>query len=153
MLLQTPRIVLSQTKSDTYLTLSPNFATLFSLIINRILETQATDLPEETTLAKDLDETIHDHLKYVDGLDDILGKFYYLSDPGELKQGIEHWLVHTSEGRAWLDSLGFINKEAMIKVIEQIETNLEESNRELVTKIQMLRSYVDSKGNVPKEPL
>ena len=95
-------------------------------------------------MAKDLDETILDHLKYVDGLDDILGKFYYLSDPDELKQGIEHWLVHTSEGRSWLDSLGFINKEAMIK--------LEETSRELVTKIQMLRSYVDSKGNVPKEP-
>lgn len=134
------------------MTLSPNFTTLFSTHYQQVLEAQTTDLPEETTLAKDLDETILDHLKYVDGLDDILGKFYYLSDPDELKQGIEHWLVHTSEGRSWLDSLGFINKEAMIKVIEQIETNLEESSRELVTKIQMLRSYVDSKGNVPKEP-
>ena len=98
-------------------------------------------------MAKNFNEAIADHLKYVDGLDDILGKFYYLSDPGELEQGIENWLVHTSEGRAWLDRLGFINKEAVIKVIEQIETNLEESSRELVTKIQMLRSYVDSKGN------
>ena len=102
-------------------------------------------------MAKNLNEAIADHLKYVDGLDDILGKFYYLSDPGELEQGIEHWLVHTSEGRAWLDKLGFINKEAVIKVIEQIETNLEESSRELVTKIQMLRSYVDAKGNAGRE--
>lgn len=102
-------------------------------------------------MAKNLHETIVDHLKYVNGLDDILGKFYYLSDPEELEQGIEHWLVHTSEGRAWLDRLGFINKEAVIKVIEQIETNLEESSRELVTKIQMLRSYVDSKGNIDRK--
>ena len=106
---------------------------------------------EERVLARDLNEAITEHLKYVDGLDDILGKFYYLSDPGKLEQGIEHWLVHTSEGRAWLDGLGFINKEAVIKVIEQIETNLQESSRELVTKIQMLRSYVDSKGNADQE--
>ena len=37
-------------------------------------------------------------------------------------------------------------QEAVIKVIEQVETNLEESSRDLVTKIQTLRSYVDAKG-------
>ena len=102
-------------------------------------------------MAKDLNETILEYLRYIDGVDDILGRFYYLSDPEKLKQGIEHWLVHTSEGRAWLDSLGFINKEAVIKVIEQVESNLEESSRELVTKIQTLRSYVDTKGNAGRE--
>ena len=45
-----------------------------------------------------------------------------------------------------MDSLGFGTKEAVIKVIEQIETNLEESSRDLVTKIQTLRSYVDAKS-------
>jgi len=103
-------------------------------------------------LAENLKEAILEHLKYVDGVDGILGKFYYLSDPEEMRQGIEHWLIHTSQGRAWLDGQGFINKEAVIKVIEQIEANLEESSRELVTKIQMLRSYVDAKGNASQEP-
>ena len=104
-------------------------------------------------MSKNLNETILEHLKYVDGLDDILGKFYYLSDPEELKQGIEHWLVHTSEGRAWLDGLGFINKEAVIKVIEQIETNLEESSRGLVAKIQMPRSYGGATGDSAEDLL
>ena len=94
-----------------------------------------------------LGETIIEKLRYVDGVDDILGKFYYISQPEELGKSIEHWLLHTTEGRTWLGALGFINKEAVIKVIEQIETNLEQSNRDLVTKIQMLRSHVDAKGN------
>ena len=103
-------------------------------------------------MAKNLIEAIAEKLKYVDGVDDILGKFYYLRDPEELVQTIEQWLLHTSEGRTWLDRLGFINKEAVIKVIEQIETNLEESNRDLLTKIQMLRSYVDAKGSAEEAP-
>lgn len=97
-------------------------------------------------MAKNLKEVLLGHLKYVDGVDNILGKFYYLSDPEEMGQGIAHWLVHTPEGRTWLDSQGFINKEAVVKIIEQIETHLEESHRELLTKIQMLRSYVGTKG-------
>ena len=44
-----------------------------------------------------------------------------------------------------MDSLGLVNKEAVIEVIEMIETNLGESSRDLVTKIQTLRSYVDAK--------
>jgi hypothetical protein len=102
-------------------------------------------------LAETLSKTIVEKLRYVDGVDDILGKFYYISQPEELGQFIEHWLLHTPEGRTWLGDLGFINKEAVIKVIEQIETNLEQSNRDLVTKIQMLRSHVDSKGNPDKD--
>ena len=98
-------------------------------------------------MATTLGESIVEKLKYVDGVDDILGKFYYISQPEELGKSIEHWLLHTAEGRTWLGALGFINKEAVIKVIEQIETNLEQSNRDLVTKIQMLRSHVDAKGN------
>jgi hypothetical protein len=97
-------------------------------------------------LADTLNEAILEHLKYVDGVEGVLGKFYYLSDPEELQQGIGRWLLQTPEGRTWMDGLGFVNKEAVIKVIEQIETNLEESSRELVTKIQTLRSYVDAKG-------
>ncbi|MEC8645801.1 MAG: hypothetical protein VXY00_02390 [Candidatus Latescibacterota bacterium] len=97
-------------------------------------------------MANTLGDTILQHLKYVDGVEGILGQFYYLSDPDQLQQGIERWLLHTPEGRAWMDNLGFVNKEAVIKVIEQIETNLEESSRDLVTKIQTLRSYVDAKG-------
>ncbi len=103
-------------------------------------------------MARTLRETIVEKLKYVDGVDDILGKFYYISEPEELSQSIEYWLLRTPEGRSWLDGLGFVSKEAVIKVIEQIETNLEESNRDLVTKIQMLRSYVDAKGNLDVEP-
>jgi hypothetical protein len=98
-------------------------------------------------LAKDLKETILEQLGYVSGIEGVLGQFYYLRNPEEMVQGVERWLIHTPEGRAWLDSQGFINKEAFIKVIEQIETNLEASSRELVTKIQMLRSYVGAKGN------
>ena len=97
-------------------------------------------------MANTLGDTILQHLKYVEGVEDILGQFYYLSDPDKLQQAIESWLLHTPEGRAWLDNLGFVNKEAVIKVIEQVETNLEESSRDLVTKIQTLRSYVDAKG-------
>ena len=103
-------------------------------------------------MSTSLSAAIAAKLKYVDGVDDILGKFYYLRDPEELGQSVEQWLLQTSEGRAWLDSLGFVNKEAVIKVIEQIETNLEQSNRDLLTKIQMLRSYVDAKGNPDAEP-
>ena len=97
-------------------------------------------------MANTLDDTILQNLKYVEGVEVIIGQFYYLSDPDKLQQAIESWLLHTPEGRAWLDSLGFVNKEAVIKVIEQVETNLEESSRDLVTKIQTLRSYVDAKG-------
>jgi hypothetical protein len=97
-------------------------------------------------VANTLGDTILQNLKYIEGVEGILGQFYYLSDPEKLQQAIESWLLHTPEGRAWLDSLGFINKEAVIKVIEQVETNLEESSRDLVTKIQTLRSYVDAKG-------
>ena len=97
-------------------------------------------------MANTLGDTILQNLKYVEGVEDIIGQFYYLSDPNKLQQAIENWLLHTPEGRAWLDSLGFVNKEAVIKVIEQVETNLEESSRDLVTKIQTLRSYVDAKG-------
>ena len=97
-------------------------------------------------MAQTLAEALAENLKYVDGVDNVLGKFYYLSDPDTLRQAIEQWLVHTPEGRAWLDGLGFVNKEAVIKVIEQIETNLEESNRNLLSKIHSLRSYVDAKG-------
>lgn len=97
-------------------------------------------------MANTLGDTILQNLKYIEGVEGILGQFYYLSDPDKLQQAIESWLLHTPEGRAWLDSLGFINKEAVIKVIEQVETNLEESSRDLVTKIQTLRSYVDAKG-------
>mgnify|MGYP001227452113 CR=1 FL=1 len=97
-------------------------------------------------MANTLGDTILQNLKYIEGVEGILGQFYYLSDPEKLQQAIESWLLHTPEGRAWLDSLGFINKEAVIKVIEQVETNLEESSRDLVTKIQTLRSYVDAKG-------
>ena len=97
-------------------------------------------------MAETLGDTILQNLKYIEGVEGILGQFYYLSDPDKLQQAIESWLLHTPEGRAWLDSLGFINKEAVIKVIEQVETNLEESSRDLVTKIQTLRSYVDAKG-------
>ena len=97
-------------------------------------------------MANTLDDTILQNLKYVEGVEGIIGQFYYLSDPDKLQQAIESWLLHTPEGRAWLDGLGFVNKEAVIKVIEQVETNLEESSRDLVTKIQTLRSYVDAKG-------
>ena len=97
-------------------------------------------------MANTLGDTILQNLKYVEGVEDIIRQFYYLSDPDKLQQAIESWLLHTPEGRAWLDSLGFVNKEAVIKVIEQVETNLEESSRDLVTKIQTLRSYVDAKG-------
>ena len=97
-------------------------------------------------MANTLGDTILQNLKYVEGVEGILGQFYYLSDPDKLQQAIESWLLHTPEGRAWLDSLGFVNKEAVIKVIEQVEANLEESSRDLVTKIQTLRSYVDAKG-------
>ena len=97
-------------------------------------------------MANTLGDTILQNLKYIEGVEGILGQFYYLSDPDKLQQAIESWLLHTPEGRAWLDSLGFVNKEAVIKVIEQVETNLEESSRDLVTKIQTLRSYVDAKG-------
>ena len=97
-------------------------------------------------MANTLGDPILQNLKYIEGVEGILGQFYYLSDPEKLQQAIESWLLHTPEGRAWLDSLGFINKEAVIKVIEQVETNLEESSRDLVTKIQTLRSYVDAKG-------
>ena len=97
-------------------------------------------------MANTLGDTILQNLKYVEGVEDIIRQFYYLSDPDKLQQAIENWLLHTPEGRAWLDSLGFVNKEAVIKVIEQVETNLEESSRDLVTKIQTLRSYVDAKG-------
>ena len=97
-------------------------------------------------MANTLGDTILQNLKYVEGVEGILGQFYYLSDPDKLQQAIESWLLHTPEGRAWLDSLGFVNKEAVIKVIEQVEVNLEESSRDLVTKIQTLRSYVDAKG-------
>ena len=97
-------------------------------------------------MANTLGEAILQHLKYVEGVEGVLGQFYYLSDPDALQQGIERWLLQTPEGRAWMDGLGFVNKEAVIKVIEQIETNLEDSSRELVTKIQTLRSYVDAKG-------
>ena len=97
-------------------------------------------------MANTLGDTILQNLKYVEGVEGILGQFYYLSDPDKLQQAIESWLLHTPEGRAWLDNLGFVNKEAVIKVIEQVETNLEESSRDLVTKIQTLRSYVDAKG-------
>jgi hypothetical protein len=109
-----------------------------------------TAVQEQGILAKDLGETILAYLRYVDGVEGILGKFYYLSDPDDLRQGIEHWLIHTPEGRAWLDGQGFINKEAVLKVIEQIEANLQTSSRELVTKIQMLRSYVHAKGSPPR---
>lgn len=97
-------------------------------------------------MANTLGEAILEHLKYIDGVEGVLGKFYYLSDPDDLQQGIERWLLQTPEGRAWMDGLGFVNKEAVIKVIEQIENNLEESSRELVTKIQTLRTYMDAKG-------
>lgn len=103
-------------------------------------------------MAKTLGETIVESLNYVDGIDDILGKFYYLSDPDKLRQGIEQWLIQTPEGLAWLDSLGFVNKEAVVKVIDQIETNLQQSSRDLVAKIQMLKSYVDSKGPQEEDP-
>ena len=87
-------------------------------------------------MANTLGEAILEHLKYIDGVEGVLGKFYYLSDPDDLQQGIERWLLQTPEGRAWME------------VIEQIENNLEESSRELVTKIQTLRSYMDAKGTV-----
>ena len=41
-------------------------------------------------MAKELKETIIEHLNYVDGVDNILGKFYYLSDPDQLRQAVEH---------------------------------------------------------------
>jgi hypothetical protein len=94
-------------------------------------------------LANELRDAITENLNYVDGVDNILGKFYYLSDPDQLRQAVEHWLTQTPEGRAWLESLGFINKEAVVKVIEQIETNLQQSNQDLVGKIQMLKSYMN----------
>ena len=97
-------------------------------------------------MGKTLGETIAENLKYVNGVDGILGKFYYVSDPQELRQAIETWLVGTPDGRAWLDSLGFINKSTVVKVVEQIEANLEQSNQELLTKIQTFKSYVNSKG-------
>ena len=95
-------------------------------------------------MAKELKETIIEHLNYVDGVDNILGKFYYLSDPDQLRQAVEHWLIQSPEGRTWLESLGFIDKGAVVKVIEQIETNLQQSNQDLVSKIQMLKSYMNS---------
>jgi hypothetical protein len=98
-------------------------------------------------LSNNLAETIADNLNYVDGIDDILGKFYYLSDPDKLRQAIELWLVQTPEGLAWLESLGFVNKEAVVKVIDQIENNLQESSRDLLTKIHNLKSYVNAKGS------
>ena len=98
-------------------------------------------------MPKTLAETIAENLNYVDGIDDILGKFYYLSEPDKLRQAIERWLVQTPEGLAWLDSLGFVNKDAVVGVIDQIETNLQESSRDLLTKIHHLKTYVNSKGS------
>ena len=94
-------------------------------------------------MANELRDAITKNLNYVDGVDNILGKFYYLSDPDQLRQAVEYWLSQTPEGRTWLESLGFINKEAVVKVIEQIETNLQQSNQDLVGKIQMLKSYMN----------
>lgn len=94
-------------------------------------------------MANELRDAIIENLNYVDGVGDILGKFYYLSDPDQLRQAVEHWLLQTPAGRTWLESLGFINKEAVVKVIEQIETNLQQSNQDLVGKIKMLKSYMN----------
>ena len=94
-----------------------------------------------------LGEKITQHLKYVDGYGDILGKFYYLTDPEDLAHLIENWMTHTPEGRSWIEDLGFVNKEAMVQVIAQIESNLAQSNRDLITKIQTLKTYVESKGS------
>ncbi|MBI2502088.1 MAG: hypothetical protein HYW07_02510 [Candidatus Latescibacteria bacterium] len=102
-------------------------------------------------MAKTLSETIAENLKYVSGVDGILGKFYYVSDPDELRQAIENWLVNTPDGRTWLDSLGFINKSTVVKVVEQIEANLEQSSRDLLSKVQTFKSYVNSKGNQGRE--
>ena len=60
---------------------------------------------------------------------------------------VENWLIHTPEGRNWLEEMGFVNKEAMVQVIAQIESNLAQSNRDLLTKIQTLKSYVEAKGS------
>ena len=97
-------------------------------------------------MAKTLREAIAENLKYVEGLDDILGRFYYLRDPEELVRAVETWLLQSPEGRAWLDGLGLVNKEAVIKVIDQIEANLEQSNRDLVAKVRALKGYVDARG-------
>jgi hypothetical protein len=102
-------------------------------------------------LAKTLSETIAENLKFVSGVDGILGRFYYVSDPEELRQAIENWLVNTPEGRTWLDGLGFINKGTVVKVVEQIEANLEQSSQELLTKIQTFKSYVSAKGSPGRE--
>ncbi|MSR84191.1 MAG: hypothetical protein EXS58_14915 [Candidatus Latescibacteria bacterium] len=102
-------------------------------------------------MAKTLNETIVENLKYVSGVDGILGKFYYVSDPDELRQAIENWLVNTPDGRTWLDAVGFINKSTVVKVVEQIEANLEQSSQELLTKVQTFKSYVNSKGNQGRE--
>ena len=51
-------------------------------------------------MAQTLAEALAENLKYLDGVDNILGEFYYLSDPDTLRQAIEQWLVHTPEGRA-----------------------------------------------------
>jgi len=102
-------------------------------------------------LAKTLSETIAENLKFVSGVDGILGRFYYISDPEELQQAVESWLMNTPEGRTWLDSLGFIHKSAVVKVVEQIEANLEQSSRELLTKVQTFKSYVNSKGSQGRE--
>ena len=98
-------------------------------------------------MAETLGEVIAEQLKYIDGVDDILGKFYYLNDPDALRHSLEQWILQTPAGRNWLDSQGFIHKEAVTKVIAQVEANLEQSNRDLVAKVQSLRSYVDAKGS------
>ena len=102
-------------------------------------------------MAKNLSEAVIENLNHIEGIDDILGQFYYVREPEELRKALERWLIHTPEGRNWLDSLGFISKEAVIKVIEQIETNLEQTHRDLVTKIQLLRSHVDTQSHPGKK--
>lgn len=102
-------------------------------------------------MARTLNETIAENLRYVSGVDGILGKFYYVSDPEELKQAIEHWLLNTPDGRTWLDGLGFISKSTVVKVVEQIEANIEQANLELLSKIQTFKSYVNAKGASGKE--
>ena len=49
-------------------------------------------------MANTLGDSILQHLKYVDGVEGILGQFYYLSDPDKLQQGIERWLLHSPGG-------------------------------------------------------
>lgn len=53
----------------------------------------------ERILAKAMDETILEHLKYVEGVECILGKFYYLSQPRDLVQAIAAWLEQATEGK------------------------------------------------------